>query len=146
MQTSRRRFLKVIAHVALVPACSAGDGGGGARPDVVGDITAGTAKDLAPGTLRAVSGKPACIGRDADGIYAMTLTCTHRGCDIGASGSVSMSGLHCGCHGSAFDANGNVVDGPATDPLQHFAVSADTAGTLTIHTGSPVDPSTRLKV
>ena len=145
METSRRRFLEVMVQVAFLPACSGGEGGR-ATPDVVGDVSAGNVADLPVQTLRAVSGSPVCIGRDAGGVYAMTLTCTHQGCDIGSEGSVSASGLHCRCHGSAFDANGNVINGPATEPLQHFAVTADAAGALTIHTGAAVDASTRLKV
>lgn len=98
------------------------------------------------GSLRAVSNEPVCIGRDANGVYAMTLTCTHAGCDIGTEGSVSPQGLFCGCHGSAFDANGAVVRGPATQPLDHFAVTVDSSGDLTIHGGQTVAASQRLSV
>ena len=87
-----------------------------------------------------------CIGRDSGGVYAMTLTCTHAGCDIGQTGSVGPQGLFCGCHGSEFDANGSVVRGPASRPLDHFAVTADSAGNLTIHGGQTVSAGTRLAV
>jgi Rieske Fe-S protein len=76
----------------------------------------------------------------------MTLTCTHQGCDIGGRGQISASGLACGCHGSTFDANGNVTGGPANAPLAHFAVTADASGNLTIHGGQEVDSATRLAV
>lgn len=76
----------------------------------------------------------------------MTLTCPHAGCDIGQTGTVSPQGLFCGCHGSAFDPNGNVVRGPAMQPLDHFDVTADAGGNLTIHTDQVVGASQRLSV
>ncbi len=123
-------------------ACSSPASG----PADVGDVSAGNVASLAEGSLAAVPGAPVCVARDAKGVYAMTLTCTHQGCDIGLHGVVSASGIVCGCHGSEFDADGNVVRGPATAPLAHFAVSEDASGNLTVNTGSEVDPSTRLTV
>jgi Rieske Fe-S protein len=112
----------------------------------VGDVPAGNVSSLPVGSLRVVNGEPVCIGRDSGGVYAMTLTCTHAGCDIGANGDVSPSGLVCGCHGSRFDANGNVVSGPAPSALDHFAVSVEGSGNLTIHGGQVVDAGQRLAV
>jgi Rieske Fe-S protein len=112
----------------------------------VGDVPAGTVAELPVGSLNVVGTEPVCIGRDAGGVYAMTLTCTHAGCDIGQHGTVSPRGLFCGCHGSQFDANGNVVQGPATQPLDHFAVTVDASGNLTIHGGQIADASQRLAV
>ncbi len=107
-------------------------------------IPAGAATDVQPGTLRAVSGAPAAIGRDTGGIYALSLVCTHEQCDIGRTGFVSAAGLECGCHGSQFDANGNVTRGPAASPLPHLLVTADMSGQLTIHGDQPVPPGMRI--
>jgi Rieske Fe-S protein len=136
----RRVFLHMVGGCVAASACSSA----AASPTDVGDVAAGNVSALSVDSLSAIPGAPACIGRDAKGIYAMTLTCTHEGCDIGQTGTVSAHGLHCGCHGSAFDVDGNVVNGPANAPLAHFAVTADASGALTIHTGTEVDPSTRL--
>ncbi len=142
----RRRFL-VLAGVGMGAAGTVACGQGpGVQPASLGDVPAGNVSNLPVGSLRVVGGQPACIGRDSGGVYAMTLTCTHAGCDIGATGDVSPSGLLCGCHGSRFDANGNVVSGPAPSPLDHFAVSVDQAGELTIHGGQVVDAGQRLAV
>ncbi len=87
------------------------------------------------------------IGRDGAGVYAMTLTCTHAGCDIVQSGGkTDPSGLTCGCHGSTFDANGLVTGGQATRPLDHYKVAIDGAGDITVDTNTTVDSSVRLAV
>jgi cytochrome b6-f complex iron-sulfur subunit len=143
-EVTRRRFLVVVAGQAVVlGACSSSSG---VSPAQVGDVSAGNVSGLPVGSLRAVGTEPVCIGRDAGGVYAMTLTCTHAGCDIGQTGTVSPQGLICGCHGSEFDANGSVVMGPAKQPLDHFAVTADASGNLTIHGGQTVDSADRLSV
>jgi Rieske Fe-S protein len=76
----------------------------------------------------------------------MTLTCTHAGCDIGTMGQVSPQRLICDCHGSEFDANGNVLLGPANRPLDHFDVTVDASGNLTVNTDVIVSESQRLAV
>jgi cytochrome b6-f complex iron-sulfur subunit len=139
---TRRRFLAVVGAGAAAGACSSS----AVPPAPVGDIEAGTVSELPAGSLNIVGTEPVCIGRDGGGIYAMTLTCPHAGCDIGQTGSVSPQGLVCGCHGSRFDANGNVQSGPAVQPLDHFAVTVDGSGNLTIHGGEIVTASQRLAV
>lgn len=141
-ELSRRRFLAVAGAAAAAGGCSAP----AAAPAQVGDVQAGTVSDLAVGSLVVVGTEPVCIGRDAAGVYAMTLTCTHAGCDMGQRGTVSAQGLFCGCHGSEFDADGNVTRGPATQPLDHFAVTADASGNLTIHGDQIVGATERLAV
>jgi Rieske Fe-S protein len=131
--------MKLLGAGAALGACSEA---GGASAEAFGDVSAGNVSGLPVGTLRTVASAPVCVGRDSGGVYAMTVTCTHQGCTIT---SVSASGLACPCHGSRFDANGNVTNGPASEPLQHFAVTADTAGNLTIHGGQSVDSGARLK-
>jgi nitrite reductase/ring-hydroxylating ferredoxin subunit len=137
---ARRHFLGLTGGAALC-ACSSAVG-----PAQFGDASAGNVSSLPVGSLRPLAAAPACIGRDDSGVYAMTLTCTHAGCDMGENGSVSAQGILCGCHGSAFDVHGGVVRGPATAPLDHFAVTADASGNLTVHGGQIVDAGTRLTV
>ena len=141
--SSRRRFLGMVGGIAATGVCGCSSG---SAPSPIGDVPAGNASSLPVGTLKPIDGEPVCIGRDAGGVYAMTLTCTHQGCDIADGGTVSAAGLQCPCHGSQFDANGSVVRGPAASPLVHYAVSADSAGNLTIHGGAEVGASTRLAV
>ena len=109
-------------------------------------IAAGSESGVPQGSLRAVPGFPVAIGRDQSGIYALSLICTHAGCDMSQAGSVSPSLIDCACHGSLFDGQGNVLRGPAASPLEHFVVTADASGALTIHTDQATPASTRLTV
>ena len=146
---SRRSFLGTIAlgAAALSVAGTACSGtSAGAAPASVGDVSAGNIKDIPVGTLRAVSGLAVAIGRDAAGLYAMTLTCTHQGANMAKEGSVSASAVVCSRHQSRFDANGAVIQGPATEPLVHFAVDADSSGNVTIHGDTQVSAQTRVAV
>jgi Rieske Fe-S protein len=132
----------LATNAVALGACSSA----GVPPVDVGSVPAGNASSFPVGSLQVVGAEPVCIGRDSVGIYAMTLTCTHAGCDMGQNGSVSPRGVFCGCHGSTFDANGNVLSGPAPAALDHFAVTVDGSGNLTVHGGEVVAQSQRLMV
>lgn len=139
--TTRRHFLTMIAGTAAVCAC-----GGGASPAAFGDVSAGNVKDVAVGALSLVGSEPVMLGRDSGGLYAMTNTCTHQGCDVEPFGSGASATVRCPCHGSQFDRNGAVTHGPASSPLVHFAVSVDASGNITIHGGSQVGADVRTAV
>ncbi|MCL2449770.1 MAG: Rieske (2Fe-2S) protein [Polyangiaceae bacterium] len=134
---SRRRLFLLAGGALSMQACSSSAAG----PARIGDVVAVNASSLPNPSLEAVGTLPVCIGRDTKGVYAMTLTCTHAGCTVDA---VAPTGLVCPCHGSTFDANGDVTGGPAPAPLQHFLVTADASGLLTIHTDQDVSADTRL--
>ena len=138
----RRCFLALVGSAAATGGCTSAV----VQPAPVGDLQAGNVSSLPVGTLLPLDGQPVCVGRDERGVYAMTLTCTHAGCDIGQTGQVSGQGLRCGCHGAEFDTNGNVLRGPAPASLDHFAVSVDMQGNLTVHGGEIVSQDQRLSV
>ncbi len=138
---TRRAFLNAAVATVVATGCTNALG-----PGAFGDVSAGNAGSLNVGDLKALANVPACVGRDARGVYAMTLVCTHQGCDMSVDGTVSSSGIYCGCHGSMFDVDGAVIRGPANAPLEHFAVSTDVQGNLTVHGGTVVDAATRLVV
>jgi cytochrome b6-f complex iron-sulfur subunit len=124
--------------ISIVPAC-----GMGAEPTLTGPAEAGNVNDLSVDTLKQIPNVNAFIGRDANGVYAMSAVCTHMGCLLGAAGTVE-SGAACGCHGSRFDGNGIVTHGPAGRNLQHYQVDIASDGTITVQGGIPVsDPATR---
>jgi Rieske Fe-S protein len=83
------------------------------------------------------------VGRDAGGLYAMSSIFTHLGCDMGSF--TAPTGPYCGCHGGQFDANGNVVYGPARSALPHYPVSVDSAtGAVTVDGTQVVAQSARV--
>jgi Rieske Fe-S protein len=56
--------------------------------------------------------------RDGDRIQALDLTCTHLGCTV----TVTPTELVCPCHGSRFDRQGQVLEGPAQRPLKKLTL------------------------
>ena len=142
---ARRRFLMVVGGTAFANSLGCSDPGG-VGPEPIGDVSAGNVRDLPEGSLRSVGSTPVAIGRDSNGVYALTLTCTHEGCNIALDGSVDFEGIHCGCHGARFSGNGDVRGGPAPDPLVHFAVEIDAAGEIMIRGEQRVSAETRTPV
>jgi Rieske Fe-S protein len=133
--------MKILA-VAPLMACAAGCAGASGSPASFGKVPAGNVSNTTEGMLSVVQNAPAILARDKNGLYAMTITCTHQGCDVSPDGTT----LYCGCHGSRFDSNGNVQAGPAGSPLVHFAVSLDAAGNITVDGTTQVAASTRTAV
>ena len=82
------------------------------------------------------------MGRDAGGVYAMSMQCTHKFCALVIAGTE----LDCPCHHSRFDRAGNVLVGPATDPLPYYKVYVDAAGNLSVDKYAVVSRSTRLAI
>lgn len=70
--------------------------------------------------------------RDERGFRAMSLVCTHLGC-ITAHGPDG--GFVCPCHGSRFDEEGNVVQGPAPSALRYLVMTRAPNGDLQIDRG-----------
>ena len=61
-------------------------------------------------------------------LRAFSRKCTHQGCTIGAFSSGIST---CPCHGSKFNTNGGVVNGPASASLRQYSTQLDNT-TLTI--------------
>ena len=53
---------------------------------------------------------------DPEAVIALNSICTHQGCTV----AWQESEFVCPCHQSKFSAEGEVVDGPATEPLSTF--------------------------
>jgi len=77
--------------------------------------------DLKPGEGGLVSfkGKKAGAYRDTvGGIHVIDATCTHMGC--GLTWNDAEKSWDCACHGSRFSYKGDVLNGPAVEPLKQF--------------------------
>jgi len=81
--------------------------------------------------------------RDARGFRALSLVCTHLGCITTREES---GDFICPCHGSRFDAEGLVVQGPAPSRLRYLEVSRAPSGDLMVDRDRPVDSEQRLSV
>jgi Rieske Fe-S protein len=129
---SRRNMLKTgvagVALAALPVACMSQ----GSPPN--GPIAAGNVTDTAIGALKIFDGN-AVLGRDANGLYAMSNVCTHQGCLMDVVTNTTPESLYCGCHGSAFNATGAVTRGPARAALPHYQVDVASDGSITIQAG-----------
>ncbi|WP_026378283.1 Rieske (2Fe-2S) protein [Agromyces italicus] len=147
-----RRAVLTIGSVGAVgsaltlAACAADDSGGSASPSIdppsdedptattgpepdapaLGDDVGALADVPVGGSIDAtIDGEPALIAQPTSGqVVAFSAICTHQQCVVAAAGEE----FHCPCHGSIYEAaTGEVVQGPAIDPLTPIpvAVSGD---------------------
>ena len=96
---------------------------------------------LAPGEAFVPPGRTAALFRDAGGVYAVSIICTHLGCIV----KPTAQGFECPCHGSAFAADGSVVRGPAPQPLAWLKVTPS-GSTVIIDEEAAVPAGTRVQV
>ncbi|MDQ3901273.1 MAG: FAD-dependent oxidoreductase [Actinomycetota bacterium] len=81
----------------------------------LGDLSVGT------GGMVQVDGQTVGAYRDpSDTIHAVSITCTHLGCSLKWN-SAELS-WDCPCHGSRFTYTGEVIEGPATQPLKQIPI------------------------
>jgi Rieske Fe-S protein len=81
----------------------------------------GSIEDLAPGEggIARLRGRRVAAYRDPSGhVHALSHRCTHLGCEV-AWNSAERS-WDCPCHGSRFGTDGDVLNGPATKPLDRL--------------------------
>ncbi|HTD87806.1 MAG TPA: Rieske 2Fe-2S domain-containing protein [Candidatus Binatia bacterium] len=74
---------------------------------------------------------PVIINRDTNGFYVMDSTCKHASCVVGTFNTGDFA-LRCPCHGSLYDIQGQVIEGPARQGLTPLDFSFDGNDTLTI--------------
>ncbi|MER6732237.1 FAD-dependent oxidoreductase [Streptomyces puniciscabiei] len=75
--------------------------------------------DLAPGdgaVVRAAGGRLAVHRDEAGALHAVSARCTHLGCLVAFNRAERA--WECPCHGSRFDVDGRVLQGPAVRPLE----------------------------
>lgn len=62
-----------------------------------------------------------------DKATTLTTTCTHAQCTIGTYSSSSEQ-FTCPCHGSVFNSDGSVANGPASSPLTSYTTAIESSG------------------
>jgi nitrite reductase/ring-hydroxylating ferredoxin subunit len=81
--------------------------------------SAPAAAELAPGegAIAELDGDRVAAFRDDDGrLHAVSARCTHMGCLV--AWNTAERSWDCPCHGSRFDPDGNILQGPAVAPLE----------------------------
>ena len=120
---------------AVIAACSTY----GKKPEAAGETSTTTAAPPATGGT-AVAPAANVIAKTADvpvgsgvivdkvvvtqptaGVFkGFSSTCTHKGCTVD---KIADGTIDCPCHGSKFNLDGSVANGPATTPLEAQAVT-----------------------
>jgi Rieske Fe-S protein len=82
----------------------------------LGDLPIGANKQIT------YAGAPALVMRSQDGVLALSLICTHLGCQV--KWDAGKRRFHCPCHDGMFDEFGDVVAGPPPLPLERLTVKS----------------------
>ncbi len=125
MSLTRRDFLKLTTNALLWTSGVLGLGGilrflSYTPPeDAPRELDLGPVADYPPGTRTLVADGSALLIHDDAGFRALSTTCTHLGCRV----NVKPDGFLCPCHGSRFDPQGTVLNGPAQENLPALEIT-----------------------
>ena len=120
MNMNRRTFLAMSA--AFAAGCSSTPGGFDlSDSNQPRTINAGPSSQyLADGVYPRYRDLGVFIVRQGGKLFAISAICTHRRCKLNAEADKT---FYCPCHGSTFDADGRVTEGPARRDLPVFEMS-----------------------
>ena len=104
-------------------------------------FTLGNPVDFPPGSVTFLEDRRFFLFNGPDGFFSVSSVCTHLGCNV----KRASSGFECPGHGSRFDENGRVVQGPAPAGLAWYALSLSPRGELIVDLDRTVGPDFRLK-
>jgi Rieske Fe-S protein len=128
MNMNRRQFLLLTAGV--VAGCKTADSGSSSVSSEERIINAGPAGNYAgDGVYNNFRDEGFFVVRQGDKLFALSSYCTHRKCKLAAEPDRS---FYCKCHGSTFDPNGRVTEGPARRDLPMLPAFADEHGQLLV--------------
>lgn len=129
VQVPRQQVIRgaglVVAAGALA-ACSkseekpaaTGDSGSSAAAKPAGDVITKTADVPVGGGV--IVGEVVVTQPAAGDFKGFSSKCTHMGCTVN---KVADGTIDCPCHGSKFNLDGSVANGPATAPLETMAIA-----------------------
>ena len=120
-----------VGFLALGPTPD-DSGGGDDYPDDADDSSGkgsgplASVDDVPDGGGLVLADEKLVLTRDGTTVRCFDAVCTHQGCLVGG---VRDGVIRCPCHGSGFDAaTGEVVQGPATEPLEPVEVEVTDDG------------------
>jgi cytochrome b6-f complex iron-sulfur subunit len=90
----------------------------------------GDESNYPPGSKTIRPDIPAVIFNRNGQFQAFSLSCTHLGCTL----EESKEDFSCPCHGSRFDQNGQVLNGPADQNLTKMQIEISQEGLLVLYT------------
>ncbi|MBS1696435.1 MAG: Rieske (2Fe-2S) protein [Actinobacteria bacterium] len=127
LRVPRQQFIAgagAVVAVTALAACSGSDAQPAAGQDSATATTGEAAAAAEPKTLAKTADVPVGSGIIVDDIVVtqpvagqfkgLSATCTHKGC---ALNQVADGTIDCPCHGSKFNLDGTVANGPADKPL-----------------------------
>lgn len=133
---SRRDFLKLARNGFLYLSGALALGGllrfldYDPAPAPKTEFDLGSVSQYPLGSRTVLSDPPAVLVHTENGFSALSLVCTHLGCTV----EKDTDGFACPCHGSRYDAKGNVTHAPATKPLRPLRVEVTNGGILKLFT------------
>jgi cytochrome b6-f complex iron-sulfur subunit len=124
----RREFL--ILGCAAIAGCAGQSGSNIPVRFQAVSIDAGSSRDYpADGVYDRFHDQGFFVVRRGEKLFAISSICTHRRCALKAQQDQS---FYCKCHGSTFDPDGHVTEGPATIDLPVLASEIDGRGHLIV--------------
>ncbi len=158
LSESRRKFLQSSGSLAIMSAmgigfftsCSTDDmdpdlgmddqdnGAGGGNGISVSnniitvDLERATTLNTSGGWALVTEARVLIVNIGGNQFNALTSVCTHSQCD--RNWTFANNVFTCTCHGSRFNTDGTVVNGPANRPLESFPTSV-ASNTLTVNFG-----------
>ena len=135
---SRRDFLRLSTNSLLALSGILGIGGlirylsYQYDPTPPSDFDIGPAVNYPTNSRTVVPHIPTIIIHDADGLRAISLTCSHLGCAI----EERNFGFECPCHSSRYDMNGTLLKGPAATNLRKLRIEESEDGNLHVYPAS----------
>jgi cytochrome b6-f complex iron-sulfur subunit len=144
---TRRSFLSISAIGSFLAALAVAAAGAlrlpnpTVLPGPVRRYKIGSLERFPVGSQTAMPEEGFVVFRDAQGLYAISTTCTHLGCTV----AITAQGFACPCHGSKFDPTGRVVAGPAPRALPWLELSRAADGQLVVYADNEVSSGTRFE-
>jgi Rieske Fe-S protein len=128
---NRRQFILLAAGVGAIAGCQTGNESGlSPTPLAERTVNAGPADGYsADGVYSGFREEGFFLVRKGEKLLAFSAICTHKKCKLAAEPDHS---FYCKCHGSTFDPDGRVTNGPAKRNLPIFPAVVDEQGQLLV--------------